>query len=413
MATRHSINRERGAIAVIVAIVVVPVVLGFLSLAIDVGYAFVVRNQMQNAADSAALAGANNMFKGGDANSAQSISYAASTANGFTTGTNNVTVTASTPPASGTFAGKGGFMQVSISHVVNPFFAKFIGVANLPISVAAVAGPSGNKPCILTLAKTGNSLNFNGNGSIDAVNCGIYVNSNSGSGLSVTGNATVTGNPIDVVGNSYSKVGNGSIGTVTTGVAPEADPFASMTRPSSTCTNPNPYSKFGNGTLTLNPGTYCGGISLTGNFAVTLNPGLYVIYGGGISLAGNISMSGSGVSIYNTGNGSTYPYGALHLTGNAALDLSAPTSGDYAGMLFFQDPSNTQAAYITGNAGSNFAGNMYFPNNVLTFTGNSSSNIPVGSIVASTVTFTGNDSLSVTNAYGSSNTSQSTITLVQ
>jgi len=50
-------TRQRGAVAVLVALFLV-VLLGFAALAIDLGRAWVVRNELQNAADVAALAGA-------------------------------------------------------------------------------------------------------------------------------------------------------------------------------------------------------------------------------------------------------------------------------------------------------------------------------------------------------------------
>lgn len=48
-------NNQRGAVAVIVAITLA-VLLSFLALAIDVGYIYATKNELQNAADSAALA---------------------------------------------------------------------------------------------------------------------------------------------------------------------------------------------------------------------------------------------------------------------------------------------------------------------------------------------------------------------
>ncbi|UNY41880.1 hypothetical protein CPT_Momento_050 [Burkholderia phage Momento] len=50
-------RNQRGAVAITVALLM-SILLGFAALAIDVGYLFVVRNELQNAADAAALAGA-------------------------------------------------------------------------------------------------------------------------------------------------------------------------------------------------------------------------------------------------------------------------------------------------------------------------------------------------------------------
>ena len=106
------------------------------------------------------------------------------------------------------------------------------------------------------------------------------------------------------------------------------------------------------------------------------------------------------MTFYNTGNGSTYPYSSLSVSGNVALNFSAPTTGVYAGMLMMQDPLNTQASTIVGNAGATLAGNLYFPNNALTLNGNSGTDIPIGSVVAKSVSVTGNTRFSMTNAYG-------------
>jgi Flp pilus assembly protein TadG len=54
---RRVAHREAGVVAVLVAIFLV-VLFGFAALAIDMGRAFVVRNELQNAADAGALAGA-------------------------------------------------------------------------------------------------------------------------------------------------------------------------------------------------------------------------------------------------------------------------------------------------------------------------------------------------------------------
>ena len=54
-------NKQRGASLVLVTLFLVSL-LGFMGLAIDVGYQMVVRNELQNAADSAALAGARYLY---------------------------------------------------------------------------------------------------------------------------------------------------------------------------------------------------------------------------------------------------------------------------------------------------------------------------------------------------------------
>lgn len=66
MSRQNHSKRQRGNIILLTALML-PVLLGFTALAIDVGYLFVVRNELQNAADAAAMAGAGYLFQGATA----------------------------------------------------------------------------------------------------------------------------------------------------------------------------------------------------------------------------------------------------------------------------------------------------------------------------------------------------------
>ena len=57
------------------------------------------------------------------------------------------------------------------------------------------------------------------------------------------------------------------------------------------------------------------------------------------------------------------------MNGTQRVDLVAPTSGSYAGILFYQDPGNTSAATINGTQNSKFEGALYFPSAQLTING--------------------------------------------
>ena len=393
---------QKGAVAILVALLL-PALLGLMALAIDVGFVLVRRNQMQVAADSAALLAANARQHGEDIDTANAKAQIATTANGFENAKFNTSVVVSLPPGgSQTYALDTHYVRVTITQPSNTFLAWVFGVTQTSTSATAVAGPASSAgPCLLTLGTSGASaFSLTGNASVATTSCGIYVNSNSPSALQVTGNVTLTATPIQIVG-GYTQSGNIRISPVTTGATATTDPFSSLSMPAfSGCTFTN-YSKSGNGNLVLTAGTYCGGISITGNHGVTFNPGVYVLYGGGLNMNGNISpITGTGVTLYNSGDGSTYPYSSLSLSGNLTLNLSAPITGTYAGMLFMQDPLNTQAATIVGNSGAVLAGNMYFPKSTLNMTGNSGTEIPMGSVVAQKVRVTGNTKFTMTNTYG-------------
>jgi len=145
----------------------------------------------------------------------------------------------------------------------------------------------------------------------------------------------------------------------------------------------------GNTQVSFGAGTYTvvGGIKDNSNFfgsAVNWNntagtASLFVLDGGGLSLighqangTGSIGQTTGGVTFYNTGTataGLPYTYGTISsffdfTTGfcGANCQLSAPTSGTYAGILFFNDRSNTATAscFFGGTAGGCFTADSNF-----------------------------------------------------
>jgi hypothetical protein len=364
---------------------------------------------MQVAADSAALAGANARQHGEDINTATFVAQTATTANGFQHNVENIVVTVNIPPGgSQSYAADANYVRITITQPVQAFLAWIFGVTHTATSAMALAGPSGNgTPCLLTLNTAGSAaLSIVGNSVVTASTCGVYINSSSPAALQLTGNVTLKARTIQVVG-GYTQSGNVTVSEITTGAAAMADPFANLAMPAFSGCNFTNYSQAGNGSITLKPGTYCGGISITGNHAVTFNPGMYVLYGGGISFSGNVApILGSDVTFYNSGNSSTYPYQSLNLGGNVALNFSAPTTGAYTGMLVMQDPLNTQNSTIVGNTGTVLKGNLYFPKNTVTLNGNTGTDIPIGSVVAQKVTVTGNTQFSMTNMYSGAGNNQ-------
>jgi Flp pilus assembly protein TadG len=169
-------------------------------------------------------------------------------------------------------------------------------------------------------------------------------------------------------------------------------------------------SHFGQGNVVVNfgSGTYylLGGITDNDLFGTAFNfnatqgtPSLFVLYGGGLTLtgsggngAGSIG-AGNGVTFYNTGIAGTYSptgcvtcYGpiqsyfdwtafcnGLDPHGHNDCGLVAPTSGPYAGILFWQDPNNKVNANFVADA--NFGGDIYHEG-AYYFPGNSSGSNP-------------------------------------
>jgi hypothetical protein len=335
------------------------VLLGATGLAVDMGYLRYQKRLQQSAADSAALAGAAEInFNVGNVTTAGQQDSAL---NGFTDGVNNVTVTVNLGPTSGPNAGNANYVEVLVSAVQPTFFMKIFGLNSTTVTARAVAVFNGNGPknCVYSL---GNGGSIDNDQTLNVPSCGLISNND----LFNSGNITAA---------SVGAVGSADTRNVrpapVRGIVPSADPLSYLQAPAAggcpgmggTVTGRRSL-----GAVTLGPGTYCGGISVSGGRDVTLSPGAYVITGGGINFNGSGTVSGTGVTFYLSGTG-----GAVTLNENQTFDLVAPTTGADAGILFFQDSGNTSAAIIDAAGGSTLQGAFYFPGaSLLTINGGGS-----------------------------------------
>jgi hypothetical protein len=383
---------RRGQVIVLVCVSLVAM-MGMIGVVTDFSFMQHQRNMMQTAADSAAMAGSQELSYGdmvaaGKADAAR---------NGYTDGASSVTVSINNPPSTGPNAANSGYVEAIVSKPEPTYFMRALGVGTLIVSARAVAYEGSGPNCIYVIdpAASG-ALSVNGNVTVQS-SCGLLVDSSSSSGMTAVGNDTISATSIGIVGNYTS---NGSVSFTPTpkiGVIAATDPLAYVQAPTvGSCAHTNlslnnagssgsPYQ--------LYAGTYCGGISLHGSTVLNFNPGTYVLAGGGIDVHGNSVMTGTGVTFYlTTGTGG---YGGITLNGNSQVNFSAPTSGPLVGILFFQDrsiPIGGAASTITGNSSSTFDGALYFPTTTVSFNGNSSSG-GYGIVVADKLTLSGNSSL--------------------
>jgi hypothetical protein len=356
-------SHERGQTLPLVGVMLV-VLLVFAGLAVDVGYWRYSQQIEQSAADSAAIAGANALqaAPGTYATAAK----AAATANHFTDdGGVTTTVTANNPPATGPNIANGSAVEVIIQKKQPIFFTNFIPAFPAQwVSVRAVAAlVSTAGDCIYVLKNTATTI-VNGS-TIDAPQCGFIGNG----GLIVNG-ATFDAASIGAAG---SITNNGSTYPEATPApaVPAADPCSTVASCKGLQTNPpatgpcdqTNFLSNGGGTVTLNPGIYCGTTIFNGTSHVDFNPGVYTFTGQVIS-NGVSDYSGSGVS-FNIMSSSGFTFNG------STANLTAPTTGTNAGILFYA-PNDTGSAIVNGGSG-NVGGMIYFPKAALTFNGSSNS----------------------------------------
>ena len=393
-------RKNQSGQALISTVLALTVLLGFGGLAIDMGVLRYEKRLQQTAADAAAVAGASNLTHGGVTPGAKS----ASAANGFTDGVNNVIVTINNPPASGPHSGNGNYVEALVVAVQPTYFMRIFGINSETITARAVAtnvSGGANSGCLYTLGPPSSSIegvNINGSAILNAPTCGIVDNGN----YNTKGNALIVNASTFGVSGSANISGPGGTVTCTSGTsscptysAPaSSDPLSYLTPPA--VQSPS----FGNvttsGTQTLQPGTYSS-ITIGKNSTVTMNPGIYYVDGsGGLTFNGAGTVTGDGVTVYFT-NGAT-----INATGGGNkldIQLSPPTSGPYAGVLFYQDPSDTAAPSLGGDNNSFFKGILYFPSVQLTFFGNNVS-YATGIVVADAIALSGNPTVNLQGTAG-------------
>jgi hypothetical protein len=318
--------------------------------------------------------------------------------NGYTDGASSVTVAINNPPTSGPNTSNAGYVEAIVSKPEPTFFMRVLGFSTMTVSARAVAYEGNGPNCIyVTDPSASGAMATNGNVNVQS-SCGLLVDSSSSSGLTAVGNVTIDASSIGIVGNYTSNGSTSFSPTPKIGVIAATDPLANIQAPTvGSCAHSN-FSLNGNSGSSSSPyqlyaGTYCGGISVHGNAVLHFNVGTYVLAGGGMVISANTTMTGIGVTFYNTTG--TGGYGGITLNGNTTANLSAPTSGPLTGILFFQDrsvPSSGAGSTITGNSSSTFDGALYFATTTVSFGGNSSIN-GYSIVVADKLTVSGNSSI--------------------
>jgi len=384
---------EKGQVMVLICVSLIALV-GMVAVVTDFSFMQHQRNMMQTAADSPAVAGAEELNFGDQV----AAGKADAASNGYTNGTSSVTVTINSPPSTGPNAANSNYVEAIISKPQPTYFLRALGVSTMTVSTRAVAYEGNGPNCVYVMDPTASAA-FSANGNVTVQSsCGLLVDSSSSSGLTVNGNVTVSAPTVGVVGN-YTINGNSTITpTPKTGVIAASDPLAYVKAPTVGSCAHTSFSLNGNigssgSPYQLYAGTYCGGISVNGNSWLHFNAGTYILAGGGMNINGNATMTGTGVTFYNTtGPGG---YAGITLNGNSQANFSAPTSGALAGILFFQDrsiPSTAAGSTINGNSSSTFDGAIYFPTTAVNYNGNSSSS-GYSIVVADKLTLNGNSTL--------------------
>lgn len=372
----HFRRDRRGSIAISFAIGVVALLIA-VGATVDLSRILQVKENLQNSLDKATVSAAED-----------------TTSEYATTGLNVLTANL---VAEGTSTEKltSSFVRNDDSSVlgkaslsVDLAFASILGISTVTIDTSALAKVAGGSTattdseriCILLKAtQASQSLLVNSGANINAPDCAIHVASSAGSAAVFNGGSSIETSRICIKGTQI--LDNGGVHPNTElGCDTVSDPYAGTLPTPDTATCDHWSLNVNGGAVTLNPGTYCGGINFNSAPTVTFNPGLYVIKSGSWNVNGG-SWTGKGVTFYFAD--SSY----IQFNTGVKATLSAPTSGTYANLLIFEPPT---LPYMTNwvlndSPGHLLSGLIYLPNRNVTINSGSTASIDKTTMVFNTL----------------------------
>lgn len=391
--------------------VAIPVVAGTVAAGVETGQVYRTKRQMQGAADAAALAGAVTRMNGGAVDAA--ALYEAQR-NGFQNGVGGVTVTVHSPPVSGTATTDTNAVEVIVQKPTSFALAKVLSsslgnaftltsrsvatqstissTTNQDVTTTTTASVSSLDGCLVALTSAveqGVSFTSFNNFTSD---CVIYSNG-AGTGTSSStssvymanfNNATMksvyTRGTFTTASYNHVYLTNAAQQNQATAIV---DPYAGLPTPSpGTCSYSN-FNRSSTSSLTLSPGTYCGGLQVSSISNVYFTPGIYYIANGDLYLASvnNVTCptctTDNGIAFVltqTTGNNSDIGGVRISSDNNISLNASSASQASpplYAGVLFYQDrrvPNGTMTSTskiftISSLNTVTLTGAIYFPNN--------------------------------------------------
>jgi len=365
-------TNEKGQALILITLAAV-VLFAFAALAIDGSRVYSDKRHAQNAADSAALAGALKYAREGATDTVITTkARAVALSNGYAHDP------ASGNPVNVTFANYAGCpdgapgkeITVEVVNHLDTTLARVIGRNEFEVKSTAVtrackshSGSPFPGQAVVTLCKNCKGFDATGNSKSYISGGGIFANSTSSSAVECGGAAKITAPTINVVGGV-----NISGCSTLTGPSPNLDTNATQLNYSDySALFPDPPACDGTATPSggqWHPEAGKDGSRVALSGSMDFAPGLYCITNSPGSYHGN--LTGSGVTFTVTSTNLSFD---IKFNGHGTITATAPTSGDYEGLLFFLPPKfdgsgnllQTQTIDIRGNGNANVVGTIYAP----------------------------------------------------
>jgi hypothetical protein len=134
---------------------------------------------------------------------------------------------------------------------------------------------------------------------------------------------------------------------------------------------------------------------------VYLNPGMYVIKGGGIDMQSGAILEGTDVTFFIT-EGAGFPYGVISMQSGTRMVVKAPTTGPYAGILFYQDPTagtELKSHHFESDSAGSLEGALYFPTQQVSLQSSAALDAEYTLVVARTVSMQSGSDIQIKSDY--------------
>jgi Flp pilus assembly protein TadG len=348
---------DRSGAALLIFALVAPVL--FLGTAAAVTYADLHRrqSQLQLAADTAVLTAAKELTLA-NADDERLISVAKQAAlAALAVNRPDGTTAVPTPTVVRSASGQRTGLEITIRETVATVMGKVVSLPTSTLQVRSAARLSGStKVCLIGLDdRLKGTVHLKTSARITAPGCGLYDNSRDREGLIGDDNASVTAALVCSAGGFKE----GSAGVTfsprpLTDCPPIGDPLSSRPAPTypSACSpvreirgvtvppraldpitslvTPGAMKLDSGSGVDLSPGLYCHGLKIHGGATVRLQPGIYA-FRGPLIVDGS-TLRGEGVGLYFEGDRAS-----LLFDHDSSVSLTAPKSGDMAGLLMFEE----------------------------------------------------------------------------
>lgn len=412
---------QRGIIIIMFALML-PIIVAFIGLGVEVTYWFAASRDLQAAADAAALAGSYELAEG-RSSSVGSVATTEAGSNGWESTGGTITIRSfdfnATYPATGNYTADQDAVEVVLTQDQNLMFAGYFMSSDITITARAVglAVAGSSEACILALGASNqaDALKVQGaSTNVTMSGCAAASNSTSSASVDVTSNFTVdcvySAGGIDGSANTTACASPGKTNQPTV-----ADPYeTAVTKPANSAfddcdsagdtssSDGSNYKAPPSSDYDLDPGVYCDIDFGVNGVTLTLSAGTYYIDQGDFSVgSGGIIDGAAGVTIVFGDSTGSNDCGGLSVGGASYINMTAPITEDgepYTGLVFYRS-SDCDAAEdfsFTGTTTSTILGAVYNPSGDISITGTGAVDGTCLQLIADSVTFGGDSDIGST-----------------